>query len=109
MNLAGAAVALGHIPDASRINCPNRQRRHGTAVGNPVGQADFAPKRLEAGGVGPSRRTVGVLAVPNHSDFDDGRSVVDSVDDPVITHSNSPKVIGAPQLFAASESRLFGE
>ena len=47
--------------------------------------------------------------MPNDSDLDDRRVVVDGVDNPVITDPDMPKVIGAPQFFASRRSSLLGE
>ena len=56
-----------------------------------------------------SRWTVGILAVADDSNVDDPLRVVDRVNDPVVTDSDPPQVIGTPQFLAARRSWLRGK
>ena len=67
----------------------------------------FEPRQPSA----PSRTgsAVGVLPIANRADLDDGRLVIDVVDDPIVAHAHPPEIARAPQLLAPRRTRGRGQ
>ena len=61
---------------------------------------------MQGGVVVVARLLVRVLAMTDGTHFDQTRSVVDVVDDAIVTHAHAPQVASAAELLAATRARV---